>query len=94
MKANGVNVLKILTFGPIRVQRNLTFGQSGIVRKFKGGMNLKLTSFEKPNARGSLVYTLEVTSCVRVPKLAVNKMFSRAHPYIKQICIFQHREII
>ena len=52
MKANGVNVLKILTFGPIRVQRNLTFGQSGIIRKFKGGMNLKLTSFEKPNARG------------------------------------------
>jgi len=35
MKANGVNVFKILTFGPIREQRNLTFGQSGIVRKFK-----------------------------------------------------------
>jgi len=27
-------------------------------------MNLKLASFEKPNARESLVYTLEVTSCV------------------------------
>ena len=37
MKANGVNVFKILTFGPIREQRNLTFGQFGIVRKFKRG---------------------------------------------------------
>ena len=27
-------------------------------------MNFKLTSFGKPNARGSLVYILEVTSCV------------------------------
>ena len=37
MKANGVNAFKILTFGPIRKQQNLTFGQLGIVRKFKGG---------------------------------------------------------
>jgi len=28
-------------------------------------MNFKLTSFGKPNARGSLFYTLEVTSCTR-----------------------------
>jgi len=37
MGANGVNVFKILIFGPIRQQLNLTFGQLGIVRKFKRG---------------------------------------------------------
>jgi len=37
MKASGVNVFKIRTFGPIREERNLTFDQSGIVRKFKRG---------------------------------------------------------
>jgi len=31
-------------------------------------MNLQLTNSEKPNARKSLFYTLEVTSCVRNTK--------------------------
>ena len=30
----GVKVFKILTFGPIREQRNLTFDQLGTVRDF------------------------------------------------------------
>jgi len=34
---NGLTYSKIVTVGPIRKQRNLTFGQLGIVRKFKGG---------------------------------------------------------
>ena len=48
-------------------------------------MNLKLTSFGKPNARGSLVYTLEVTSCVHVPKLAVNTCFKGASIHHKDL---------
>ena len=36
-KPVGLTYSKILTFGHIRKQRNLTFGQLGIVRKFKGG---------------------------------------------------------
>ena len=51
MEANGVNVFKILTFGPIRKQRNLTFDQQGRVRDFKKGVNLKLASSGKPNEK-------------------------------------------
>ena len=36
-KTMGLMYSKIVTFGPIRKQLNLTFGQLGIVRKFKGG---------------------------------------------------------
>ena len=37
MEANEVNVFKILTFGPIREQQNLTFDQLGTARNFKKG---------------------------------------------------------
>ena len=36
MKANEVNVFKILTFGTIRKKRNLTIGQLGIVKNLRG----------------------------------------------------------
>jgi len=36
-KPMGLTYSKFLIFGPIREQRHLTFGQSGIVRKFKRG---------------------------------------------------------
>ena len=55
---------------------------------------MKLTSFEKPNARGESGLYLGSDKLYRIPKLAMNTLFSRAHPYVKQICIFQHREII
>ena len=35
-KPMGLTYLKIVTFGPIRKQRNLTFGQLGIVRNVRG----------------------------------------------------------
>ena len=44
-EANGVNVFKILTFGPIREQQNLTFDQLGTVRNFKKGGKLKTCEF-------------------------------------------------
>ena len=37
MEANGVNIFKILTFGLVREQRNLTHDQSGTVRNFRKG---------------------------------------------------------
>jgi len=37
LKPVGLTYSKILTFGPVRQQRNLIFGQSVIVRNFKGG---------------------------------------------------------
>ena len=37
MGTNGVKVFKILTFGPVRKEWNLTFNQSGRIRMFKGG---------------------------------------------------------
>ena len=85
MEANGVNVFKILTFGPIRKQQNLTLDQLGIVRKFKGGMNLKLTSFEKPNAKGSLVHTLVVTSCVGSTKGSSEYIVLKGASYMKNL---------
>jgi len=36
-KPTGLTYSKTVTFGPIRKQKNVTFGQLGIVRKFKGG---------------------------------------------------------
>jgi len=36
VKCMGVNVFKIMNFGPIREQRNLTFDQSGIVKILRG----------------------------------------------------------
>ena len=56
-------------------------------------MNFKLTRFRNLT-QGSLVYTLEVSSFVGNTKASSEYIVSRAHPYIKQICIFQHREII
>ena len=59
-----------------------------------GGMNLKLTSFGKPNARRSLVYTLEVTSCVGNTKASSEYIvFKGASIHKKKICKFQHQEI-
>jgi len=53
--ASGVNVFKILTFGHIREQRNLTFDQLGTVRNFKKRVKLKLASFGKPNEKESVL---------------------------------------
>jgi len=56
MKANGVNVFKILNFGPSKQQRNLTFGQSGIVRKFKRRWTWSLRVLENLTLEESGLY--------------------------------------
>jgi len=49
---------------------------------------LKLMSFEKPNARGSLVYTLEVTRCVGSTKASSEYIvFKGASIYQKDLYI-------
>jgi hypothetical protein len=57
-------------------------------------MNFKLTSFGKPNAKGQSVLYPGSDKLYAIPKVAVNTFFSRAHPYMQQSCLFQHREII
>jgi len=46
---------------------------------------LKLTSFEKPDTKRSLVHTLIVTSCVGSTKASSEYIVSRAHPYMKNL---------
>jgi len=65
MKANGVNIFKILTFGPIKEQRNLTFGQSGIVRKFKRGWTWSLRVLENLTQEESGLYLGSDKLCTR-----------------------------
>jgi len=75
MEANRVKVFTILTFGPTRKLRNLTFSQSGTVRIFNRGRIWNCTSFETLTQARSLFYTLGLTSCVRDTEAAVRTLF-------------------
>jgi len=64
-KPMGLTYWKFLTFGSIWEKRNLTFGQSGIVRKFKRGWTWSLRVLENLTQEESGLYLGSYKSCRR-----------------------------